>query len=453
MYYMSHNATQARETSLAYLHKLLPQIEIHAVASAIASCSTLELQELVPQAARKLGIQFHHLEVRLTEVLEREATLPVLELGKTPRILLAAEGDQVRVFDGTRTLSLARSEWGDTPHSFLLPSPRMTLASLRHHSRVKRVLKYLATERPILKAILGYAVVIEILNLAAPIAVQVVINSIGFGMMNQQLIVMSLLLLLAMAGAAMLRLLQMVMVEHLTRRFFCRTVMDFSERLPALRSASMTNIVHRFFEVSAVDKAFFVLGLDLIAVCLQLLAATVLLAFYHPMLLSFTAIMVVSAWVVVRLPFAPALNRSLAESHAKYELADFLKQRQRDEIARLAHWGHWLQARKAGFKIALAQQAGLDAIQVVLAFALLLLGGHLVIAGQLTLGQLVAAELVAGTALVSLSKLGKQLSKVYDLVTSFEKLGAVVDLPLDESPETLDASKSVLGQPANAEAT
>ena len=51
--------------------------------------------------------------------------------------------------------------------------------------------------------------------------------------------------------------------------------------------------------------------------------------------------------------------------------------------------------------------------------------------GQLTLGQLVAAELVTTTALVSLGKWGKQLPKIYDLITSFEKLGKLVDLPLD----------------------
>lgn len=453
---MSTDGLETREAALAHLQKLLPQVAAHAVASALQACSKRELAEVIPEAGRKLGVQFYKLEASLSELLEGDVSLPVLELRDTPRVLLSASGNQVHVFDGKRTTTLPVTTWGEQPHSFLFPSPRMTLASLRHHARVTRVMKYLSTERPILKAILGYAVVVEVLNLTAPIAVQVLINSIGFGMMNQQLIVMSLLLMIAMAGAAVLRLLQMVMVEHLSRRFFSRTVMDFSERLPVLRTSAMKNKVHRFFEVSAVDKAFFVLGLDLIAVCLQLVAATILLALYHPLLLSFTALMVVSAWVVVRLPFTPALNRSIAESHAKYDIATFLEEGQHDEIARLAHWGHWLEARQAGFRITLAQQAGLDAIQVVLAVALLLVGGHLVIAGQLTLGQLVAAELVAGTALVSLSKLGKQLTKVYDLITSFEKLGAVVDLPLDEEPgasKPLSVKPEQLAPVINAEKT
>lgn len=434
---MTGNLKDTREEAFLYLQRLLPQVAVHEVAGALESTSKVGLAATIAEAGRKLGAQFYRVEAPLEEILDNSSTLPALELGDCPRVILSSEHEQVQVLEGSRKLMIPASTWGTEPCVFLVPSPRMTLAALRNHPRVKRVLKYLATERPLLKAILVYAVVVEALNLTAPIAVQVLINTIGFGMINQQLIVLSVLLLIALAGATGLRLLQMVMVEHLSRRFFSRTLMDFSERLPLIRSSPMKNKVHRFFEVAAVDKAFFVLGLDLIAVCLQLLAATVLLALYHPVLLSFTALMVVSAWFVVRLPFSSALNRSLAESHAKYELADFLEDGNHDDMARLAYWGKWLEARQAGFRITIGQQAGLDAIQVVLGVALLFVGGHLVIDGQLTLGQLVAAELVAGTALMSLSKLGKQLTKVYDLITSFEKLGAVIDLPIDDIPSGL----------------
>jgi len=71
-------------------------------------------------------------------------------------------------------------------------------------------------------------------------------------------------------------------------------------------------------------------------------------------------------------------------------------------------------------------------VQVTFSVLLLLVGGWLVIQGQLSLGQLVAGELVATAALASLAKLGRKLPKVYDLITSFEKLGRLVDdsLPL-----------------------
>ncbi|MGA0870905.1 MAG: ATP-binding cassette domain-containing protein, partial [Planctomycetota bacterium] len=59
-------------------------------------------------------------------------------------------------------------------------------------------------------------------------------------------------------------------------------------------------------------------------------------------------------------------------------------------------------------------------------------GGLLVIEGQLTLGQLVAAELIVSVALVSFVKFGKQLEAFYDLLAGVDKLGQLLDLPVED---------------------
>lgn len=422
------------ELAFRYLCTLLPETDPVEISAAVRSTEKPGLLATIVESGQKVGAQFYRVNADLRELSASSSTLPALETGETPRIIISHSNGRVRVQEESGQHTLAASDWGSKKFSFLIPSPRMTLSALRGRKGLARVFSYLATERPLLKAILVYAVFVEALSLAAPLAVQVLINTIGFGMMTQQLIVISGLLLIALAGAAVLRILQVFMVEHLSRRFFARALMDFSERLPITNNAGMAHRVHRFFEVASVDKTFFVLGLDLIALFLQLLAATVLLALYHPILLGFTAIMMLSAWLVVSLPFRRGLKRSIEESYAKYELAAFLDEGKVDELERVGLWSRWRLAREAGFRISIGQQAGLHGIQVILAVALLFVGGGLVIEGQLTLGQLVAAELVAGTALLSLSKLGKQLPKVYDLITSFDKLGAVVDLPFDEVP-------------------
>jgi ABC-type bacteriocin/lantibiotic exporter with double-glycine peptidase domain len=48
--------------------------------------------------------------------------------------------------------------------------------------------------------------------------------------------------------------------------------------------------------------------------------------------------------------------------------------------------------------------------------------------GQLTLGQLVAAELIVTSVVAGLTKFGKYLESFYDLVASIDKLGAIDDL-------------------------
>lgn len=52
--------------------------------------------------------------------------------------------------------------------------------------------------------------------------------------------------------------------------------------------------------------------------------------------------------------------------------------------------------------------------------------------GQLTLGQLVAAELIVTMILSSFTKLGKHLESFYDLLTAADKLGHLFDLPLEK---------------------
>jgi putative ABC transport system ATP-binding protein len=71
---------------------------------------------------------------------------------------------------------------------------------------------------------------------------------------------------------------------------------------------------------------------------------------------------------------------------------------------------------------------------------LLGLGGWLVINRQLTLGQLVASELIVTLVLVALSKIGKYIEIFYDLQATLDKLGVLDRLPPEPAVgETLPA--------------
>jgi ABC-type bacteriocin/lantibiotic exporter with double-glycine peptidase domain len=62
---------------------------------------------------------------------------------------------------------------------------------------------------------------------------------------------------------------------------------------------------------------------------------------------------------------------------------------------------------------------------------LLGLGGWLVIQGELTLGQLVASELIVMMIVGSFAKVGKYLESFYDLLAGVDKLGKLFDLPVE----------------------
>jgi len=72
-------------------------------------------------------------------------------------------------------------------------------------------------------------------------------------------------------------------------------------------------------------------------------------------------------------------------------------------------------------------------LQALASTVLLVIGGWLVNSGQLSLGQLVAAELIVAAVVGAFAKLGKHIESFYDLMASVDKLGALFDLPIERT--------------------
>jgi ABC-type bacteriocin/lantibiotic exporter with double-glycine peptidase domain len=165
---------------------------------------------------------------------------------------------------------------------------------------------------------------------------------------------------------------------------------------------------------------------------------------YHPWLLVFDGLLVAAMLVIVLLLGRGAIQTSIGESKAKFALEAWLEQiaahlitfksdgGARFAIRRSQHLlEDYLAYRTKHFRILVRQIAGSFALQAVASSALLGVGGWLVIDRQLTLGQLVASELVVAGMLSAFTKFGKQLEVYYDLCAAIDKLGALVDLPLE----------------------
>ena len=87
----------------------------------------------------------------------------------------------------------------------------------------------------------------------------------------------------------------------------------------------------------------------------------------------------------------------------------------------------------------LRQLIGALTTHAVASAGVLGLGGFLVIERELTLGQLVAAELIVNAVVSTLNDLGKHLETYYDLVAGIYKLDQFLDLPVEsEAEETGD---------------
>jgi ABC-type bacteriocin/lantibiotic exporter with double-glycine peptidase domain len=319
-------------------------------------------------------------------------------------------------------------------------------APLAPYRRLARLLK---PDRRDLLAIAAFAVAIGILQLATPVAVQALVNFVALGGAIQPVLIVALLLFVGLGFAATLTAVQAWIVEILQRRVFVRMVADLSARLPRVKLEALDKVygpelLNRFFDIITLQKVGSYLLLDGLALLLSVLVGLVLLAFYHPVLLAFDIVLVAVIALVVLLPIRRGMATAIEESDAKYRTQAWLEEIGRNPLlfksAGAQHWvlevsdrlaGTYVARRARHYRVMLGQTIGALGLQVVASTALLAVGGILVIQGDLSLGQLVAAEIIVSLVVNAVAKMGKHLESFYDLMASTQKIGKLLDLPVE----------------------
>ncbi len=333
-----------------------------------------------------------------------------------------------------------------------------------HHgpSPLLRLFGLLKQDRNDLWVIVLFSLGVGIFSLATPIAVEAIVSTVqgGTRILLQPVIALSIILLVFLCLAALLRVFQAVVVEFLQQRIFVRVSIDLANRLPQVRIDALDQqhapeLVNRFFDVLTVQKASAVLLLDGLSVVLQTAIGLMVLAFFNPYLLGFDLVLIGAIAFIIFVLGRGAIRTSIKESYAKYGVAGWLEEMARHPLTFKMGGGRsfaqhranqlaidYVKARKSHFKILFRQVLFALTLQAVASAALFGLGGWLVINRGLTLGQLVAAELILTMIVGAFIKLGKSLESYYDLMAGMDKLGHLIDLPLENnSGETLPAAK------------
>ncbi|MDI1230489.1 MAG: ABC transporter ATP-binding protein [Methylobacter sp.] len=331
-------------------------------------------------------------------------------------------------------------------------APLSGAVSHDHHAHLpplRRLIELMRADHADLWLVLGLALGSGLLALASPIAVQALVNTVAMSGMGQPLLVLSTILFFFLTFAGAVHVLQSYLVEIVQRRIFVRLAADLAYRLPRVRSDAYEHhhgpeLVNRFFDVLTVQKAGSSLLLDGLSTAVQTLVGLIMLAFYHPFLLAFDVVLVLSIFFIIFVLGRGGVATAIQESLSKYALVAWLEivagnmqtfkfnggpelAAQRTDALALAY----LDAKRTHYQILLRQIVGSVTLYAIAQTALLAIGGYLVIDGHLTLGQLVAAELIVSAALISLVKFGKHLEGYYDLMAGADKIGHLLDLPLE----------------------
>lgn len=320
-----------------------------------------------------------------------------------------------------------------------------------HLTPVQRFWHLVSLDSRDILAILAYASVAGLFSLAVPITTQVLVNNIAQGQSLQQLVVLSSLLLFFLSLSGILRLFQLVLIERLQQRIFVRVSINLGERLPRVQLGALTSeyapeLVNRFFDVINIQKAFAKLALDGLDALLKVFVGLLLLAFYSTYLLGFDIAVVLAGLFIVFVLGINGLRTSILESKKKYKVAAWLEELARCHVSfkmsgTLDFLGErtdalsvaYLKARRSHFAVLFRQAVGNYFFYALASAGILAIGGWLVINRQLTIGQLVASEIVVVSVLAGLDKVISQLEHVYDLLTALDKVGHVEDLPIERT--------------------
>lgn len=308
-----------------------------------------------------------------------------------------------------------------------------------------------------------YSILLGILSLTIPISVQTLVNTVGTTLSARPLISITTILFILLVTSFSIKLLQIYLVEHIKRKTFVNLCLKIAKHINIVKLSSFAkqNIVekvNRTFEIGVIQKAIYVIFIILFDIALQAVFCILILAFYHPLFLVFDIVLIICILLSIFLPFKKAYNAAIKESSSKYSTISWIEEqansplffRQGNDFIGLEkvdnHLCGYLENRKEHFKWLAKHYIYIGIIYILINTILLSLGGYLIIQSQLSLGQLIAAELLVNIVLIGLLRVSYYLEDFYNFLVAIIKLSEILDLPQVEILNNKQNSKVKLNK-------
>ena len=307
-------------------------------------------------------------------------------------------------------------------------------------------------DRAYLRLAVVYGVAISLLSLATPISVQLLINSGAHTAQPTALWTLSGVLFLLLLLVAVLSAFRVHVMALFERRVFARVVAEVTVRAvhaqnPFFGDAQRQSLFNRFFDLTVVQKSIPSLFIGGFTIVLQSVVGLVITSFYHPFFLAFNAVLLLVLLLVWLIWSRGSFTSAVALSHAKHDAAHWLESvggsngfykssrhlnfaMDRSEAVTATY----VDRHRRYFRYSFAQTLSCLLLYALASAALLALGGTLILRGELSVGQLVAAELILSGVFYGVSQLGWYLDSFYDLVASSEELSLLFAIPQERPP-------------------
>ena len=318
---------------------------------------------------------------------------------------------------------------------------------------LQRFYSLLKLDRKDISQIFFYAIFSGLVSLALPLGIQAIINLIQAGRVSISWIILVLIVVIGVALVGILSLMQLRITENLQQKIFVRSSFEFGYRLPKIKFEALYNqyppeLANRFFDTLTIQKGTSKLLIDFSTALLQIIFGILLLSLYHPFFIFFGVLLAFLLYSIFRFSFEAGLSSSLKESKYKYKVVSWLQEIARNNFSFRKQENfefaleknnqlveEYIYYREKHFKVIKRQFTQLIGFKVIITACLLLIGGYLVLNQKMNIGQFVAAEIIILLVINSVEKIIIGLESLYDVLTSVEKIGQIVDLKMEEPRE------------------
>lgn len=309
---------------------------------------------------------------------------------------------------------------------------------------VRNLFKILKLDKRDISSIYFFAIIGGLIQLTLPLGIQTIISFVQANQITASIIVLIVIVVFGVFFNGLVQVRQMQVIEKVEQKIFTRYSLEFADRLPKLNIEKLDKyylpeLVNRYFDTISLTKGIEKILLDIPGAVIQVVFGLILLAFYHPVFIAFGALLVIIVLLIVRFTSAQGMATSLEASDYKYKIAAWLQDmarniktfkyskgtslhlRKADDLT-----SDYLKARTNHFKILVTQYWSFISFKIIITAAMLVVGAVLLVDNQINIGQFIAADIVIISIINSVEKLIASLDKVYDTLTSVEKINKVV---------------------------
>ena len=310
-----------------------------------------------------------------------------------------------------------------------------------------RLSLFLQFEKKILAIIFAYALAIGVFALIVPLTVQELVNTFAYALQPIMIITLAGVMAITLVVMGSFRVLQSRAVEILIQRLYARIALGLTRQLPRFRNVEFSpKYANYFMEAELLPRALVAMLADIVNVCVGGAIGMMILVMYHPYFIIFNTLLVGGFAAIITILGRGGLKITMDVSRHHYATMNWIQDiannllhfkatastpllmKKTDELVHA-----YVAARKIRSDILTGTQYKGSVIWQALGHSgLIATAGWLLAAGQITLGQFVASEVIVGTLLLNLDVLARRMYAVYYVFTSLHELDFLFSMPKDE---------------------